>query len=81
MSFDKSVMYLGSQAMRLSDGSTYYQVQFYDRDSGTVSCNVGGNKTDVINALAALEFGQPVVVTFALRPKDRLYRLVIDHVA
>lgn len=81
MKFEKTVMYLGAHALKLSDGTGYHQVQLYDKDSGPVNINVMDNNRDVLNALQGLDFGSPVVVTFALRPKDRsAYRLVIDHV-
>lgn len=80
MLFEKEVLFLGSQRQKLKDGSFYCQVQFYDKDSGPVSVNVGGVNTDVIDSLEGLQFGSPVVVTFALRAKERLWRLVIDHV-
>lgn len=81
MTFEKNVIFLGSQAQKLADGSVYHQVQFYDKDSGPINVNVGGNNKDLLDEIAALTFGDPVVVTFALRPKDRAYRLVIDHVS
>lgn len=81
MTFEKNVLFLGMQDMNLKDGSVYYEVQFYDKDSGPVNVNVGGNNKDLIDKLVALSFGDSVVVTFALRPKDRAYRLVINHVS
>lgn len=80
MTFEKTVLFLGSQEMKLSDGNIYYQVQLYDKDSGPVNCNVMASNRDVMDALRGLDFGSPVLVTFALRAKDRLWRLVIDHV-
>lgn len=79
MTFEKSVLFLGSQEMHLSDGGIYHQVQFFDKDSGPVQVNVM-DSSEVMKSIRGLEFGSPLVVTFALRPKDRLWRLVIDHV-
>lgn len=81
MKFEKSVLFLGMQSQKLADGGTYYQVQFYDQDTGPVQVNVGGNSKEVLDSLLGLMFGTPVVVTFALRPKDKGYRLVLDHVS
>lgn len=80
MSFEKSMLYLGKQTMKMNDGAIYYQVQLYDKDSGPVNVNIGGNNPTA-TAFDGLDFGSPVIVTFALRPKDRLYRLTIDHVS
>lgn len=80
MSFEKSMIYLGKQPMKLSDGSIYYQVQLYDKDSGPVNVNIQASNPNAL-AFDGLDFGSSVTVTFALRPKDRLYRLTIDHVS
>lgn len=83
MTFEKNVIYLGSQAQKLADGSVYHQVQFYDKDRGPINVNVGGNNKDLLDEIAALTFGDPVVVTFALRTAEKAnrYKLVIDHVS
>lgn len=81
MTFEKSVLFLGMQALKLSDGTLFHQVQFYDRDGGPVSVNVMGNQSDMLDTLKDLDFGSPVTATFVLRPKDKCYRLVLDHVS
>lgn len=81
MKFEKSVLFLGSQEMRMSDGGVYYAIQLYDKDSGSVNVNVMGSN-DNKAAFDGLDFGTPLVVTFMLRPAEKQgrYRLVIDHV-
>lgn len=80
MKFEKNVMFLGQQANRLSDGSIYHTFQFYDQDSGPVNVNVGGANKDVLAQLDGLKFGTPLTVCFALKPKDKAWRITIDHV-
>lgn len=80
MKFEKNVMFLGSQRLELSDKTPYFQLQLYDPESGPVNINVMGTNTDVLSHFEGLAFGSPLTVTFALRPKDKAYRLVIDHV-
>lgn len=81
MKFDKEVLFLGTQEMRLSDGCVYHQVQFYDKNSGPVNVNVMGNNP-AMASIQGLNFGSPLVVTFALRPAEKAgrWKLVVDHV-
>lgn len=83
MKFDKDVLFLGKTLNTLSDGGQYFTVDLYDRETGTVKVNVMDNSTnrDTIKALDAADFGTPMTVTFALKPKDKLWRITIDHVS
>lgn len=82
MNFEKKLQYLGAQQNVISqDNSVYYTVSFFDpMASAPLSVNVMGNNTDIVHALASLDFGALVNVQFVLRPKDRLYRLSLISV-
>lgn len=80
MKFEKNVMYLGKQVNTISDGSIYYTFQFYEPDSGPVDVNVGDAKKDILAQLDGLKFGTSLVLCFALKPKDKAWRITIDHV-
>jgi len=80
MTFERTVMFLGKVPQTLKDGSIFYQIQLYDKDSGPVNVNMQASNPNAL-AFDNLDFGSPVTVAFKLVPKDRLYRLTIDHVS
>lgn len=83
MKFEKDVIYLGRTPNTLSDGKTYWSVDLFDKETGTLKVNVmdDARNFDTLTALASLDFGAPLTVTFQLKPKDKLWRITIDHVA
>ena len=83
MKFDKQVLFLGISANELKDGGVYYTVQFFEMGGEPVAVNVMSNdrNADMLKVLLALEFGDKVSVTFALRPADKLYKLGLAHVS
>lgn len=84
MKFDKQVLFLGATANSFSDGGAFYTVQMFDQSAnGPVSVNImqSSANQEMLDAILALKFGDPLIVTFILRPKDRLYKLGIDHVS
>jgi len=81
MEFKKEVLFLGMQPNTLSDGKTYYTVSLFVPDiQATVQVNVMETAKALIEALMACQFGDPLNATFALRPKDKLYRLALVSV-
>lgn len=83
MKFEKEVLFLGITANELRDGGVYYTVQFYEQGGDPVSVNVMSNdrNAEMLKILLALEFGDKVMATFALRPADKLYKLGLSHVS
>lgn len=83
MKFEKDVLFLGMQSNGFSDGGRYFSVQFYNESSGPVLVNVMDNSQNaaIIDVLLEKKFGAPVKAGFVLKPKDKLYRLALDHVA
>lgn len=81
MEFKKDVLFLGMQPNTLSDGKTYYTVSLFVPDiQATVQVNVMETSKALVEALMACQFGDPLNATFALRPKDKLYRLALVSV-
>lgn len=78
MEFQKNVLFLGMQPNTLSDGKTYYTVSLFVPDiQQTVQVNVMETAKSLLDTLMACQFGDPLNATFALRPKDKLYRLAL----
>lgn len=81
MQFEKEVVYLGMTANKLSDGTPYYSVNFYSvKDNLPVTVNIMGSARDILDHLASAKFGTAMVATFALRPREKLYKLALVHV-
>lgn len=81
MEFKKDVLFLGMQANSLKDGAVYYTISLFVPDiQQTVQVNVMESSKALIEALLACQFGDPLHATFALRPKDKLYRLALVSV-
>lgn len=79
MKFEKNVLFLGKQQNSLSDGGVYYTLELYDKDTGSLKVNIMANNP-AYSAFTAVEFGTPMTICFALRPKDKLWRITVDHV-
>lgn len=78
MQFKKDVIYLGMQKKQLQDGVLLYTVSlFLAEEQIPIEINVLGTATDLLSCLVMLKFGDKVKATFALRPKDKLYRLAL----
>lgn len=78
MNFNATLSYLGAQQNKLKDGTTFYKVSFYDRNSGSpVQLNIMGDREEVLQLLSGCKFGETLFCNFSLLPKDNLYRLVL----
>lgn len=83
MEFTKEVYYLGMGVNQLSDGGRYYTVNLFSADTNaTVQVNVMDNKANdsMLSTLALMQFGDKFTATFALKPKEKLYRLALVNV-
>lgn len=81
MEFQKNVLFLGMQPNSLSDGKTYYTVSLFVPDiQATVQVNVMETARVLVESLSLCQFGDSLNATFALRPKDKLYRLALVSV-
>ena len=83
MEFTKEVIYLGMSPNQLSDGGQYFTVNlFLPETNSTIQVNVMDNKQnyDTVSTLAVMNFGDKFTAVFALKPKDKLYRLALVRV-
>lgn len=80
MEFQKTCTFLGYKEFSLRDGTVLYTVSFYLDDS-TIEVNIQATNVAVAGPVKSLSFGDTVVVTFALRKVDKLYKLSLVAVA
>lgn len=79
MEFERSVKFIGIEEHVMRDGGKYYAITLYDLKAGAVTVNMT-ETNEALPMFLESQFGDDLVVTFRLVPKEKLYRLAVQAV-